>query len=61
MKHGFARTSKWEAASVVEEDGFVSCVFRLTDSESTRAIWNHAFELLYTVRLGEKSLFTELR
>ena len=61
VKHGFARTSIWSPDPVVEEDGFVCCTFHLKDSERTRSIWDHAFELMYIIRLGEKSLSTELK
>ena len=61
MKHGFARTSVWTADPVTEEDGATVCRFHLQDSEKTRAIWDYAFELVYTVRLDTSSLFTELQ
>ena len=61
VKHGFARTSMWTADPVTEENGATVCRFHLRDSEKTRAIWDYAFELVYTVRLDASSLFTELQ
>lgn len=57
VKHGFARTSPWE---VVEAEA-ARVVFRLVATESTRAIWDHAFELLLTVDLTATTLGIAMR
>jgi glucose-6-phosphate 1-epimerase len=54
--HGFARVSQWSVAST-EIDATGACVLtmRLTHADlsaEVQALWPHAFELLYTVRLG---------
>lgn len=54
--HGFARTSTWAVQSV--SDGVA--VLQLTDSEATRAVFPHAFELSMTIELGAQSLTTTL-
>lgn len=61
MKHGFARTSYWRADPIYEKDGECVGTFHLTDSETTRSIWNHRFELIYTVYLSATQLTTELK
>ncbi|MFG6456431.1 D-hexose-6-phosphate mutarotase [Roseateles sp. BYS96W] len=59
-KHGFARTLPWELVSreVGKEDALA--VLRLRDSDATRAIWPHAFELELSVRVAGKTLDIEL-
>ncbi len=59
-KHGFARTLPWELVSraVGKEDALA--VLRLRDSDATRAIWPHAFELELSVRVSGKTLDIEL-
>lgn len=59
-KHGFARTLPWEL--VLQERGRddALAVLRLRDSEATRAIWPHAFELELSVRVGGRVLDVEL-
>eukprot|EP00160_Parvularia_atlantis_P022040 Unigene9797_Nuclearia_a/m.29916 Unigene9797_Nuclearia_a/g.29916 ORF Unigene9797_Nuclearia_a/g.29916 Unigene9797_Nuclearia_a/m.29916 type:complete len:299 (-) Unigene9797_Nuclearia_a:91-987(-) len=61
--HGFARNQTWRV-----EDGPGSgdgqhavLQFRLADDDETRAEWDgNAFELTYTVTLGERTLATQL-
>lgn len=59
-KHGFARTLPWEP--VLQEQGKddALAVLRLRDSDATRAIWPHAFELELSVRVGGRGLDIEL-
>ena len=61
--HGFARDSVWTVVSD-ETDGHdddnTTVVLKLSDSERTRKIWPHAFELIYTVRLLERGLRVQL-
>ena len=61
-QHGFARITKWEVAVSPEKTGdSVRAVFRLSDSEDTRKMWQgHQFDLLYTVTLTTNSLQTDL-
>jgi glucose-6-phosphate 1-epimerase len=55
-KHGFARQQAWELISVGEG----SARFQLCDSETTRAIWPHAFLAEFTVTVRERQLLMEL-
>lgn len=59
--HGFARISTWTLAEQGETpEGDVYAVFQLCDSDATRKMWDHAFELRYTVTLGKTRLSTSL-
>jgi len=52
-QHGFARIQPWSLEEVAEEDGSVRAVFRLTDTELSRAsLWPYRFEARYSVTLG---------
>lgn len=56
-KHGFARTLPWQLVDVVHTPTHESvAVLRLADTESTRAIWPHRFDLSLTVTLAANSL-----
>lgn len=59
-KHGFARTLPWELVSQEQGKDDALAVLRLRDSEATRALWPHAFELELSVRVGGRSLDIEL-
>jgi len=59
-KHGFARTLAWELVSNEQGKDDALAVLRLRDSEQTRAIWPHAFELELSVRVGGRGLDIEL-
>jgi len=51
--HGFARTSEWTVCETKElADGRTQLVLELCDSEQTRPLWPHAFELRLTVTVG---------
>ena len=53
--HGFARTSAFELVAHGEDGHGVELTLRLADSESTKALWPHEFELLLTFKLrGEE-------
>ena len=61
--HGFARTSSgWQVESTSSDGpgGEVCLVLSLIDSDATRAVWPHAFELRYTVTLRDASLSLSL-
>ncbi|MFG6430813.1 D-hexose-6-phosphate mutarotase [Roseateles sp. LYH14W] len=59
-RHGFARTLPWELVQQEQGKDDALAVLRLRDSEATRAIWPHAFELELSVRVGGSSLDVEL-
>lgn len=59
-KHGFARTLPWELVQQQQGKDDALAVMRLRDSDATRAIWPHAFELELSVRIGGRSLDIEL-
>lgn len=54
--HGFARTSTWAIDKV--GDGLIE--LSLTDGESTRELWPHAFKLVYRINFDDKILSTHL-
>jgi len=59
-RHGFARTALWELVSQQQGKDDVLVVLRLQDSEDTRQLWPHAFELELSVRIGGRELDIEL-
>lgn len=59
-KHGFARTLPWELVSQDQGKDDALAVLRLRDSEATRALWPHAFELELSVRVSGRVLDVEL-
>jgi glucose-6-phosphate 1-epimerase len=59
-KHGFARTLPWELVQQEQGKDDALAVLRLRDSDATRALWPHAFELELSVRVGGSSLDVEL-
>jgi glucose-6-phosphate 1-epimerase len=59
-RHGFARTLPWELVSQEQGRDDALAVMRLRDSDATRAIWPHAFELELSVRVSGRSLDIEL-
>ena len=60
--HGFARVCNWEFAESesISNDSYSRAVFRLRDNEYTRSLWNHKFELIYTVTVSDCSLRLEI-
>jgi glucose-6-phosphate 1-epimerase len=60
VKHGFARTMRWEVVSHEQGKDDALAVLRLRDTEATRAIWPHAFELELSVRVSGRVLDIEL-
>jgi glucose-6-phosphate 1-epimerase len=48
-KHGFARTAQWTLAEAAGDHARLV----LTDTDETRAIWDHAFHAELQVRLGD--------
>ena len=59
-RHGFARTRAWQVSEQRIARDFVTATLRLTDDESSRAVWPHAFALELTVMLGGNRLDLEL-
>jgi glucose-6-phosphate 1-epimerase len=59
-KHGFARTLLWERVMQQQGQDDALAVLRLRDSDATRAIWPHAFELELSVRVSGRTLDIEL-
>ena len=54
-QHGFARNSEWTVSQTcANEDGAVTVAFSLNSSDMTRALWNHEFEALYTITVGNQ-------
>ncbi|QDV55682.1 D-hexose-6-phosphate mutarotase [Rosistilla oblonga] len=52
-QHGFARTSQWEVIETkAHADPSLEIALRLTDSEATRQLWPHPFELTMRVIVG---------
>jgi glucose-6-phosphate 1-epimerase len=54
-KHGFARTSAWQRIGVANESPGTA-LFRLQDSDATRAIWPQQFVADYAIALSRDSL-----
>lgn len=56
-KHGFARVHEWELVRAGRtRKGQGEAQLRLTASDETRALWNHAFEAIFVVTVGGMSL-----
>ena len=52
-QHGFARAREWELESAaLEPEGHCVVAMTLTDDESTRAAWPHAFHARFAVTAG---------
>jgi glucose-6-phosphate 1-epimerase len=52
--HGFARNSMWTLASTAAtENGDSKIILSLRDSDATRSLWPHAFELVLEVSIGD--------
>jgi len=53
--HGFVRTAEWVLSSVSSNDtGATTARFQFVDSDTTRALWQHAFRAEYRVTIGTK-------
>ncbi|KAI9207985.1 galactose mutarotase-like domain-containing protein [Polychytrium aggregatum] len=64
-QHGFARNSTWKFLGAVKDSSDEVVVqFELRPElvpEHLRALWQHDFRLVYTVRLADRTLTTSLR
>jgi glucose-6-phosphate 1-epimerase len=58
-KHGFARLATWELASVEQDGAAAVALFRLADTEATRAIWPHPFLAELAVRVAGAAISIE--
>jgi D-hexose-6-phosphate mutarotase len=57
--HGVVRQAVWNVESLSQDpDGTVFAVFATEDSESTRALWPHAFTLKHRIRIGSSLVMT---
>jgi len=53
-QHGFVRTAMWEVADVARDPtGAVFALFRIRDTDASRALWPHAFRASVRVTLDE--------
>jgi glucose-6-phosphate 1-epimerase len=53
-QHGFVRTAMWEVADVSRDPtGAVFALFRIRDTDASRALWPHAFRASVRVTLDE--------
>lgn len=60
QSHGFARRCAWEVVGNRQQEKFASVTFRLAASETTRALWPHAFLAELTVMIEGRRLDVEL-
>ncbi|HEY7774715.1 MAG TPA: D-hexose-6-phosphate mutarotase [Marinagarivorans sp.] len=54
VKHGFARNMDWRLSSINEDQ--TEAVLTLSDSDKTRKLWPHSFELTLTVTLAPEKI-----
>ena len=59
-RHGLARTRLWRLEAVRQTRDFAQATLVLTDDDSTRAWWPHAFQLELTVSISGARLDIEL-
>lgn len=50
-QHGFARSCDWKIAGSETGEGKAQVTFALSANEATKKLWNHDFEMAYTVAL----------
>jgi glucose-6-phosphate 1-epimerase len=55
-KHGFARTLPWDLSSLGGDQGSTTAEFTLADSETTRSLWPHPFQVKMKVSVGGTQL-----
>lgn len=60
LQHGFARGMMFIQEERAKKLRFDRMIFKLVDTEETRAIWNHKFEYRYDVTLFEDALEWEV-
>ena len=52
--HGFARNMGWQLQQATENAHGHQLIFVLRDNAATRLLWNHAFEAVMDIHLGEQ-------
>lgn len=52
--HGFARNMDWQLQQATENAHGHQLIFVLRDNAATRLLWNHAFEAVMEIHLGEQ-------
>ena len=52
--HGFVRNRYWNVKSVEESENETVITFFLKDDETTRAVWDYAFEVNLEVKISDK-------
>lgn len=53
--HGFARLSMWDVKQTrITPLGETELILTLSDNEYTRTLWPYSFQVIYTIRLGNK-------
>lgn len=55
--HGFARNMDWQLQQATENAHGHQLIFVLRDNAATRLLWNHAFEAVMEIHLGEQLHF----
>ena len=57
-QHGFARTTRWSIyhPPTSLDEGTITAILELSDTQATRDIWNYQFTLLYSITLTHTSL-----
>ena len=55
--HGFARNMNWQLQQATENAHGHQLIFVLRDNAATRLLWNHAFEAVMDIHLGEQLHF----
>ena len=55
--HGFARNMDWQLQQATENAHGHHLIFVLRDNAATRLLWNHAFEAVMDIHLGEQLHF----
>ena len=55
-RHGFARTSAWELASLGGDPDFTTAEFHLTEDEASLSLWPYPFLAIMKVSIGGKKL-----
>ena len=60
-RHGFVRNTAWELMGVeTTAEGQLTVKFSLSDSEATRNVWPHAFQIIFAVTIGGQQLRMKL-
>ncbi|MDO9001904.1 MAG: D-hexose-6-phosphate mutarotase [Aquabacterium sp.] len=59
-RHGFVRNRAWQLESQRQGKDHAQATFQLADSDETRALWPHGFELELTVSVSGAQLELEL-